>query len=171
MSQVTAKAGVNSIVSRQAGVQSSVTSRGVVSSSEIEVANQPKISPTLGGAVGPQGERGPQGPPGSITGVNVDDGLILVSDNGTISGINTVVKTTSFETVSQSISNGANSVELTFANTYSSAPNVVASLHNSNQESFLNHYVSGVSTTKATIMLSAPTTSSNYTICGFITSV
>ena len=137
MSEVTAKAGVNSIVSRQAGVQSSVTSRGVVSTSEIEVSNQPKISPTLGGTVGPQGERGPQGPPGSITGVNVDDGLILVSDNGTIS----------------------------------SAPNVVVCLHNSNQESFMNYYVSGVSTTKATIMLSAPTTSSNYTICGFITSI
>ena len=424
MSEVTAKAGVNSIVSRQAGVQSSVTSRGAVSTSEIEVSNQPKISSTLGGTVGPQGERGPQGPAGSITGVNVDNGLILISDDGNISGVNhdyiasgisdgiitnsqlagsiantklannaitiagsstslggsitadtiagqisngtvtngqlagsiannklsnstvsyggiglslggsdatpafnlqdatgyptsslagtitnaqlagsiandklsnssltvtagdglqnggsvslgssttidvdnTVLRTTSnqtvagnktfvgettinnlnvtgtfakidvtsltvedntillnsgeasagvtlgkagleidrgsesnylvifdeatdklkigitgsesnviseaeFETVSQSISDGADSVELTFVNTYSSPPNVVVSLHNSNQESFLNYYVSGVTTDKATVMLSAPTTSSNYKICGFITSV
>jgi len=370
MSEVTAKAGVNSIVSRQAGVQSSVTSRGAVSTSEIEVSNQPKISSTLGGTVGPQGERGPQGPAGSITGVNVDNGLILISDDGNISGVNhdyiasgisdgiitnsqlagsiantklannaitiagsstslggsitadtiagqisngtvtngqlagsiandklsnssltvaagdglqnggsvslggsttinvdnTVLRTTSnqtiagnktfigettinnlnvtgtfakidvtsltvedntillnsgeasagvtlgkagleidrgsesnylvifdeatdklkigitgsesnviseaeFETVSQSISDGADSVELTFVNTYSSPPNVVVSLHNSNQESFLSYYVSGVTTTKATVMLSAPTTSSNYKICGFITSV
>ena len=66
-----------------------------------------------------------------------------------------VISEAEFETVSQAISNSSDSVELTFANTYSSAPNVVVCLHNSNQEEMLSYYVSGVSTTKATVILSA----------------
>jgi hypothetical protein len=81
-----------------------------------------------------------------------------------------VISEAEFETVSQAISNSSDSVELTFANTYSSAPNVVVCLHNSNQEEMLSYYVSGVSTTKATVILSAAVTSTNYTMVGFVTS-